>query len=319
MKKFWKPLILAAALTALCVAPAHALEYVAPSSVSLASAYGESSLTALGLLSPQSLGGGFAGAPQYNIDGAEDYLFGRPTSDNTIYEWENPNVDRSKNTALIPPGFGAPTSYLPGSGEYLTPNLVPGALSGGLVNQVGSVGNPNGGTSINTMGSGYPAADTSVDSSGFPTVDTGVSGTGGQATTFTEVTSGLYYSNGSLGTLKIPSIGLTVGVYEGTGSAHLLEGAGHFEGTSIWNGNIAIAGHNRGVRNDFGKIHTLKSGDTITLTTALGTRTYAVTSVSKVSVNDTSGLSASTDNQITLYTCVENQPAYRWCVRALET
>ena len=61
MKKFWKPLILAA-LTALCVAPAHALEYVAPSSVSLASAYGESSLTTLGLLSPQSLGGG-VGAP----------------------------------------------------------------------------------------------------------------------------------------------------------------------------------------------------------------------------------------------------------------
>ena len=280
MKKFWKPLILAA-LTALCVAPAHALEY--------------------------------------NIDGAEDYLFGRPTSDNTIYEWENPNVDRSKNTALIPPGFGTPTSYLPNSGEYLTPNLVPGALSGGLVNQVGSVGNPNGGTSTNTMGSGYPTADTSVDSSGFPTVDTGVSGTGGQATAFTEVTSSMYYSNGSLGTLKIPSIGLTVGVYEGTGSAPLLKGAGHFEGTSIWNGNIAIAGHNRGVRNDFGKIHTLKSGDTITLTTALGTRTYAVTSVSKVSVNDTSGLSASIDNQITLYTCVENQPAYRWCVRAQET
>lgn len=280
MKKFWKPLILAAALTALCVAPAHALEY--------------------------------------SIDGAEDYLFGRPTSDDTIYEWENPNVDRSKNTALIPPGFGTPTSYLPNSGEYLTPNLVPGALNGGLVNQVGSVGNPNGGTPTNATGSGYPAADTSVDSSGFPTVDTGVSGTGGQATAFTEVTSGLYYSNGSLGTLKIPSIGLTVGVYEGTGSAPLLKGAGHFEGTSIWNGNIAIAGHNRGVRNDFGKIHTLKTGDTITFTTALGTRTYAVTSVSKVSVNDTSGLSASTDNQITLYTCVENQPAYRWCVRALE-
>ena len=279
MKKFWKPLILAAALTALCIAPAHALEY--------------------------------------NIDGAEDYLFGRPTSDNTIYEWENPNVDRSKNTALIPPGFGTPTSYLPNSGEYLTPNLVPGALSGGLVNQVGSVGNPNGGTSTDATGS-YPAPSTSVGSSGFPTVDIGVSGTGGQATAFTEVTSGLYYSNGSLGTLKIPSIGLTVGVYEGTGSAPLLKGAGHFEGTSIWNGNIAIAGHNRGVRNDFGKIHTLKSGDTITLTTALGTRTYAVTTVSKVSVNDTSGLSASTDNQITLYTCVENQPAYRWCVRALE-
>lgn len=79
-----------------------------------------------------------------------------------------------------------------------------------------------------------------------------------------------------------------------------------------------MAGHNRGVRNDFGKIHTLKSGDIITFTTVLGTRSYAVTSVTKVSVNDVSGLSASSDNQITLYTCVEDQPAYRWCVRALE-
>ena len=280
MKRHLCIFFLTAALAALCVAPASALEYT--------------------------------------IDGADDYLFGRPTSDNTIYEWEDPNVDRSKNTALIPPGFGTPTSYLPNSGEYLTLNLVPGALNGGLVNQVGSVGNPDGGTPTNTTGSGYPAPGTSLDSSGFPTVSGGGS-TDGQATAFTEVTSSMYYSNGSLGTLKIPSIGLTVGVYEGTGSAPLLKGAGHFEGTSIWNGNIAIAGHNRGVRNDFGKIHTLKSGDTITLTTALGTRTYAVTSVSKVSVNDTSGLSASIDNQITLYTCVENQPAYRWCVRAQET
>lgn len=53
---------------------------------------------------------------------------------------------------------------------------------------------------------------------------------------YTEVTSGLYYANGSLGTLKIPSIGLTVGIYEGTGSAPLLKGAGHFENTSIWDG-----------------------------------------------------------------------------------
>ena len=81
-----------------------------------------------------------ASALEYDFDAPEDYLFGQPTSDDTIYEWENPNVDRSKNAALIAPGFGTPTSYLPGSGEYLTPNLVPGALSGGLVNQVGSAG-----------------------------------------------------------------------------------------------------------------------------------------------------------------------------------
>ena len=216
IKRKLSTILSAVMLCALCVAPAHALEYT--------------------------------------IDGADDYLFGRPTSDDTIYEWENPNVDRSKNTALIPPTFGSPTSYLPGSGEYLTPNLVPGALSGGLVNQAGSVGNPNGGTAVDTSTSGYPADSTSVtvDSSGFPTVSGGASSV--QTTAFTEVTSSMYYSNGSLGTLKIPSIGLTVGIYEGTGTDPLRKGAGHFEGTSIWNGNACFAGHNRGVNNHFGKI-----------------------------------------------------------------
>ena len=42
--------------------------------------------------------------------------------------------------------------------------------------------------------------------------------------------------------VKIPSIGLTVGVYEGTGSTPLLKGAGHFEDTSIWLGNVCLAG-----------------------------------------------------------------------------
>ena len=271
MKHKLYAILSAVMLCALCVAPAHALEYT--------------------------------------IDAPDDYLFGRPTSDNTIYEWENPNVDRSKNTALIPPTFGSPTSYLPGSGEYLTPNLVPGALSGGLVNHTGSVGNPDG---------GYPAANpgVTVDSSGYPTVDTGTSG--GLTIAFTEVTSDFYYSNGSLGTLKIPSIGLTVGVYEGTNDAALAKGAGHFEGASIWDGNIPVAGHNRGVNGIFGKIHTLSSGDIITFTTVLGTRTYAVTGVSKVSMYDISGLESSGTNMITLYTCVEDQPAYRWCVRGVE-
>lgn len=272
MKRFLQIFLLAAVFSALLVAPAHALEY--------------------------------------SIDGPDDYLFSRPTSNDTLYEWENPNVDQSKNTALIPPGFGTPTSYLPNSGEYLTPNLIPGALSGGLVNQTGSAGNSN-------VGALDVLDGTAADNSSYPTVSSG-SSTGRQTTAFTEVTSAMYYSNGSLGTLKIPSIGLTVGVYEGTDSAALLKGAGHFEGTSIWLGNICVAAHNRGVRNDFGKIHTLKSGDTITFTTVLGTRTYAVSSVTRVDVTDTSGLSATPDNQITLYTCVMNQPAYRWCVKGVE-
>ena len=43
-----------------------------------------------------------ASALEYTMDAPDDYLFARPTSDTTIYEHEDPNVDRSKNTALIP-------------------------------------------------------------------------------------------------------------------------------------------------------------------------------------------------------------------------
>ncbi len=118
--------------------------------------------------------------------------------------------------------------------------------------------------------------------------------------------------------MEIPSIGLSVNIYQGTDSAALKKGAGHFTNTSIWDGNVALAGHNRGVNNHFGKIHTLDTGKTITLTTALGTRTYTVTSVAKVDVMDNTMLEATSDNCITLFTCVMNQPSYRWCVRAVE-
>ena len=135
---------------------------------------------------------------------------------------------------------------------------------------------------------------------------------------YTAVTKDLYYSGGYLGTLKIPTLGLSVKVYQGTDADALRKGAGHFASTSIWEGNVAIAGHNRGVNNHFGKIHTLDIGDTIKLTTQLGTRSYEVYSVSKIGVDDTSVLSDSTENIITLVTCVMNQPDYRWCVQARE-
>ena len=82
------------------------------------------------------------------------------------------------------------------------------------------------------------------------------------------------YRMNYLATLKIPSIGVNVKVYEGTGTTPLAKGAGHFTDTSIWDGNVCIAAHNRGAHAQFGKIHTLSAGDRVTLTTKLGTRTY---------------------------------------------
>jgi sortase A len=138
------------------------------------------------------------------------------------------------------------------------------------------------------------------------------------STGYTAVTSDLYYNNGHLGNLKIPSLGVNVKVVQGTDSKALAKGAGHFEDTSIWEGNVCLAGHNRGVNCYFGDIHTLDIGDTITYTTKLGTRTYKVVSVQKVKETDTSMLAPTTDNRLTLYTCVKNQSAYRWCVQAVE-
>ena len=77
-----------------------------------------------------------------------------------------------------------------------------------------------------------------------------------------------------------------------------------------------MAGHNRGTNCYFGSIHTLNTGDTITLTTKLGIRTYSVTSVRKISETDGADTAATTDHCITLFTCVRDQSEYRWCVRA---
>ena len=62
----------------------------------------------------------------------------------------------------------------------------------------------------------------------------------------------------------------------------------------------------------------MESGDTITWTTKLGTRTYEVVSVEKVLETDTSGTAATSDNRLTLYTCVRDQREYRWMVQAVE-
>ena len=250
-----------------------------------------------------------ASALEYTFDSPPTGDFGTPTSTEDIIQTgaEPANKDRSKSSALIPPGFGTPTSYLPNSGEYLTPNLAAdGPLSGNYTLTV------TGG-----MGGGTPALPGAVDSSAptnpaYPT-------TSGPVTAFTDVTADLYYSNGSLGTLEIPSIGLSVNIYQGTDSAALKKGAGHFTNTSIWNGNVSLAAHNRGANSYFGEIHTLESGDRITLTTKEGTRTYSVTSVSKISETDNSMLESTSENCITLFTCVRDQREYRWCVRAVET
>ena len=254
-----------------------------------------------------------AAAPlEYTINGPGDPEYGKPTSFEVIHTPDNgarKNEDVSKNAALAPPAFGTYSADTLNTGTPLTPNLAPGYRpdAGAVVN--GSVGTIT-----------PPAADGSgsVYVPGSSTVTVTGSQDTASSTGYTEVTDDLYYSGGYLGRLKIPSLDVNVKVYEGTDSKTLAKGAGHFPDTSIWDGNCCIAGHNRGANCYFGAIHTLEPGDKITLTTKLGTRTYEVISVSKVSETDQSGLAASKTNMLTLYTCVRDQSAYRWCVQAVE-
>ena len=98
-----------------------------------------------------------ASALEYTFDNPPTGDFGTPTSTEDIIQTgaEPANKDRSKSSALIPPGFGTPTSYLPNSGEYLTPNLAAdGPLSGNYTLTV------TGGT-----GGGAPALPGAVDTS----------------------------------------------------------------------------------------------------------------------------------------------------------
>lgn len=238
-----------------------------------------------------------ASALTFDIGAPGNPAYGNVTSVEVIHTADGgaqKNEDLSKNAALVPPGFVTPSADILNTGTPLTPNLVPGytPAAGAMIDSGSVLIQP---PDLNFV----PA--TSVTSVGS-----------------TEVTADLYYSGGHLGTLSIPSLGVNVKIYEGTDSSTLAKGAGHFTESSIWFGNVALAAHNRGVNAYFGQIHTLELGDKITLTTKLGTRTYAVTSVSKVSETDRSGLAASESNILTLYTCVRDQREYRWCITAQE-
>lgn len=63
----------------------------------------------------------------------------------------------------------------------------------------------------------------------------------------------------------------------------------------------------------------LEIGDAVTLTTALGTRTYSVASVMKVIETDNSMLEAAIDNCITLFARVRDERDQCWCVRAAKS
>lgn len=125
--------------------------------------------------------------------------------------------------------------------------------------------------------------------------------------------------DGSLGSLEIPEIDLTVPIYETDDAIEAMaNGVAHMKETSCWAGNVGLAGHNSGVNTYFANLYKLADGDEIKLTTALGTRTYVVTASEEISESDWSGFSRSDANIITLLTCVNHDGTKRLIVRGEE-
>ena len=119
--------------------------------------------------------------------------------------------------------------------------------------------------------------------------------------------------------IVIPSIGLDAPISEGTSTDVMNKYVGHFENTDLWNGNVALAAHNRGYPvNYFSKIKELKKNDTIQYFYKEKVRNYKVEIVTVIKDTDWTYLSSTQDNRITLITCVENEPEYRRCIQAVE-
>ena len=130
------------------------------------------------------------------------------------------------------------------------------------------------------------------------------------------------FDNGSIGLLSVPSIGLSVNVYEAEDEMEAMKnGAAHFKSTSSWDGNIGLSAHNATANGEeafFKDLHKISLGDTLTYQTALGERIYVVSSIKTVTDDDWSYLSRASDNRITMLTCISGQPTKRLMVQAVQ-
>lgn len=110
---------------------------------------------------------------------------------------------------------------------------------------------------------------------------------------------------GVVGTIDIPGIDLSMAIVEGTATAQLAQGPGHYVGTPLPGeaGNVAIAGHRTTYLHPFYNLNELVAGSPVIITTLQGVFTYDVVSSQAVSPSDVAVVAPTADNQLTLTTC----------------
>ena len=211
-------------------------------------------------------------------------------------------------------GFLASTSVTQGGGGNSGGNNAPSAPHGG------STGNSNPswaspGTQIVPPNPSEGGNQGGVTITHTPMPGTGTTQTGNQSNRVITVTP---FSDGTIGRISIPALNRVAQIRPGVAMSTLDNYVGHFSNTSMWDGNIALASHNRGRGSFFAGIWTLQYGDRIIYETTMGTRTFEVVSITQISENDLSNLNHSHENFLSLITCVYGQPSLRWSIRARE-
>lgn len=122
-----------------------------------------------------------------------------------------------------------------------------------------------------------------------------------------------------IGSLKIEKINLNGTVKEGSTNEILRNYIGHIEETAKYDGNVGLAAHNRGNKYSyFARINELEPGDEIVYTTKYGERKYIVDTKKEILETDWSNLEGTSDNRLTLITCIKNKVNQRLCVQAVQ-
>ena len=283
--------------------------------------------------------------------------WGRPTTSNVAPQ-HTQNIRRDRHAAVLPPSHGSQTGFFSGefatnqvnpfapsfnnnpnaSNAVEIPNspfaLLPGepgvnvradgTHAGGFLASTSVAQGQGGSNSGGSASHGGPIGETSPpwtnpgSQGGFTVTHTPMPGTGQTGNQNNRVITVTPFSDGTIGRITIPALNRVASVRPGLTLSTLDHYVGHFTNTSQWDGNVALASHNRGQGSFFAGIWNLQIGDRILYETTMGIRTFEVVSVTQISENDLGNLNHSHENTLTLVTCVYGQPALRWSVRARE-
>lgn len=116
--------------------------------------------------------------------------------------------------------------------------------------------------------------------------------------------------------IEIPTISLKAPITEGTTKEILDNYVGHFEESPSKKGNVCLAAHNRGYKNNyFENLKKLKIGDEIFYKNNEYEEKYVVSKHEIIKDTDWVNLENTKEDKITLITCVENEPNYRRCIQ----